>query len=195
MAWKHVGKVEVYFRLFLSSALDRGERSGSRFGLFTLSPPGRPSPSPRWVGNWVGRRAVLDTSQKREVFCPCKDTKHGSSTAQPVTHWLSSPAKRTEFLHGNFLAIARWEERNKTYIGYIYPEENFLSVLSMIVDDFRGHFWCGCEKWSSVVSTGKRTPPFSAQNFIDRATYFTTSQKATVFVVCKMMALSITVCK
>jgi hypothetical protein len=55
---------------------------------------------------------------------------------------MSSPAKRTKFLLGNLLAIARSEERDKTYRMYIYTEENFLFLLGQKLDAFQGHFEC-----------------------------------------------------
>jgi len=55
---------------------------------------------------------------------------------------MSSPAKRTKFLQGNFLAIARLEERDKTYRVYIYTEEHFLLLLGQKLDAFQGHFEC-----------------------------------------------------
>jgi len=55
---------------------------------------------------------------------------------------MSSSAKRTEFLQGNLLAVARLEERDKTYREYIYTEESFLFLLVQKLDAFQCHFEC-----------------------------------------------------
>jgi hypothetical protein len=41
----------------LTSALDGGEWSASRFGRFTLR---KRAPGTHWIGGWVGPRTVLD---------------------------------------------------------------------------------------------------------------------------------------
>jgi hypothetical protein len=48
--------------LSLTSALDGGEWSASRPGRFT---PRERAPGTRWIGGWVGPRAVLDAVVKR----------------------------------------------------------------------------------------------------------------------------------
>jgi hypothetical protein len=47
---------------FLTSALDRGERSASRFGRSLL--PGKGPPGTHCTGGWVGPRAGLDTEAR-----------------------------------------------------------------------------------------------------------------------------------
>jgi hypothetical protein len=67
---RHTG-VEIQLHAFLTSALDGGERSASRPGLFT--PRGR-APDTHWIGGWVGPRAVLDAVVKRKIPSPCRDS-------------------------------------------------------------------------------------------------------------------------
>jgi len=51
----------------LTSALDGGEWSASRPGRFT---PREKAPGTRWIGGWVGPRAILDTVVKRKIPSP-----------------------------------------------------------------------------------------------------------------------------
>jgi hypothetical protein len=59
----------------LISALDGGEWSASRLGRFT---PRERAPGTRWIGGWVGPRAVLDAVAKRKIPAPA-----GNRTLEP----------------------------------------------------------------------------------------------------------------
>jgi hypothetical protein len=58
-------RAEVQLQVFLTSALDGGEWSGSRPGRFT---PGEETPSTHWIGGWVGTRAGLDVMVKTKIM-------------------------------------------------------------------------------------------------------------------------------
>jgi hypothetical protein len=58
---KTYGGVDVYTRVFLTSALVGRELSASRPGRFT---PGERAAGAHWIGGWVGPRAGLDDMQK-----------------------------------------------------------------------------------------------------------------------------------
>jgi hypothetical protein len=70
-------EMEVYFRTFLTSALDGGERTDSRPGRFT---PGEGTPGTHWTGGWVSPRKDRNpvklklkelTENSREFFTAC----------------------------------------------------------------------------------------------------------------------------
>jgi hypothetical protein len=48
------GRVDVYSRIYMTSALAGGEWSASRPGRFT---PGERAPGTYWIGGWVDSRA------------------------------------------------------------------------------------------------------------------------------------------
>jgi hypothetical protein len=56
----------------LTSALDGGEWSASRPGRFI---PKERTPGTRWIGGWVGPRAVLDAVMKRKIPSPHGESK------------------------------------------------------------------------------------------------------------------------
>jgi hypothetical protein len=58
---------------FLTSAVDESKWSASRLDPFTL---GERAGCTHWVGGWVGRRAGLDTVEKRKIICPCGELNH-----------------------------------------------------------------------------------------------------------------------
>jgi hypothetical protein len=64
----------------LTSALDGGEWSASRPGRFIP----RERPSTRWIGGWVGTRAVLDAAVKRKIPSPRRESNPRTPIAQPV---------------------------------------------------------------------------------------------------------------
>jgi hypothetical protein len=71
-AIKTYGRAEVYLHAFLTSALDVGERSASRSGLFT--PRERP-PDTHWIGGTLDPRSGLDAVSKRKIVAKvCKVT-------------------------------------------------------------------------------------------------------------------------
>jgi hypothetical protein len=57
---KTYGGLDVYIRVFLTSALVGGEWSDSR--------PGRFTPGTHWIGGWVDPRAGLDDLEKRQFL-------------------------------------------------------------------------------------------------------------------------------
>jgi hypothetical protein len=64
-------KRQAGFYSFLSSALDRGDRSASRPGRVLL--PGKEPRCTHWIGGWVSLRAVLDTEFKGKFLATAKD--------------------------------------------------------------------------------------------------------------------------
>jgi hypothetical protein len=73
--------VEVYLHAFLTSALDGGEWSTSRPGLFN---PREKEPDTHWIGGWVGPRAVLDVVVKRKIPNPRRELNSRTPVVQPV---------------------------------------------------------------------------------------------------------------
>jgi hypothetical protein len=61
---KTYGGVDVEIRVFLTSALVRGEWSASRRCLFT---PGERASGMHWIGDWVDTRAGLDDMGKLKI--------------------------------------------------------------------------------------------------------------------------------
>jgi hypothetical protein len=68
--------------------LDGDEWSASRPGRFT---PRERSPGTRWIGGWVGPRAVLDAVVKRKIPSPRREsnlrTPIVQHVARPYTDW------------------------------------------------------------------------------------------------------------
>jgi hypothetical protein len=64
----------------LTSAL---EVSGQLYAPAALS-PGKRSPGIRWIGGWVGPRAVLDAVVKKEILSPRRESNPRTSIVQPV---------------------------------------------------------------------------------------------------------------
>jgi hypothetical protein len=56
--------VDVSIHVFLTSVLDRGEKSASHPGCFT---PSERTTGTHCVGGWVGLRADLDDVEKRNI--------------------------------------------------------------------------------------------------------------------------------
>jgi hypothetical protein len=59
------GGVDVWSRIFLTSALVGGEWSASRPGCFI---PGERAPGTHWIGGWGGPRVSLDDLEKRKFL-------------------------------------------------------------------------------------------------------------------------------
>jgi hypothetical protein len=59
---KAYGGVDVYFHIFLTSALAGGEWSTSR--------PGRFTPGTHWIGGWVDPRAGLGDVKRKFLTLP-----------------------------------------------------------------------------------------------------------------------------
>jgi hypothetical protein len=64
-------------KAYLTSALDGGEWSASRPGHFT---PRERAPGTRWIGGWVGPRAVMDAVVRRKIPSPRRDSNLRSSS-------------------------------------------------------------------------------------------------------------------
>jgi hypothetical protein len=62
---KTYGGVDVYIHVFLISALVGCEWLASHSGRFTLV---EKAPGTRWIGGWVGPRAVLEDVKKRKLL-------------------------------------------------------------------------------------------------------------------------------
>jgi hypothetical protein len=73
--------VEVQLHAFLTSALDGGEWSASRPGLFTSR---ERTPGTRWIGGWVGPRAGLDAVVKRKIPSLRRKSNPRTPIVQPV---------------------------------------------------------------------------------------------------------------
>jgi hypothetical protein len=71
-AMKTYWGVEVYLHIFFISALDGGEWSASRPGLFN---PRERFPGTHWRGGWVGLDAVV----RRKIPIPYRDSNPRSS--------------------------------------------------------------------------------------------------------------------
>jgi hypothetical protein len=65
----------------VTSALDGGEWSASRPGLFT---PRERAPGIHRIGGWVGPRAVMDAVVKRKIPSPRRESNHRTPIVQPV---------------------------------------------------------------------------------------------------------------
>jgi hypothetical protein len=76
-AMKAYWGAEVWLHAFLTPALDGGEWSGSRPSRFT---PRERALGTRWIGGWVGLRAVLEAVVKRKIPSSCWDSNPWSSS-------------------------------------------------------------------------------------------------------------------
>ena len=124
MPWKHmvVGGSRCVTPLFLTSPLDGGEWSNSRFGCFACwEEHSTPTPCILWIHVcfWVGFIGALDLLGKRKTFDPCLDSDLFSSAlgvvtlpttlyrrharththAQKVTHRIMTFRSTTERIH------------------------------------------------------------------------------------------------
>jgi hypothetical protein len=66
---------------FLTRELDEGEWSVSHPGV-------------RWIGDWVGLRAVLDAAENRKISFPCRESNAGCPACSPSLYRLSYPSSR-----------------------------------------------------------------------------------------------------
>jgi hypothetical protein len=62
---KAYGGVDVWIHIFLTSALDGGQRSTSRPGRFN---PPEIAPGTQWIGGWVDASAGLEDVEKRKFL-------------------------------------------------------------------------------------------------------------------------------
>jgi hypothetical protein len=75
--------------LFLTSALDGGERSASCYGRAL---PPRKYPGTNWAGGWVGLRSGLDTEDRGKVLFLCQGSKPGRPVCSQSLYWLKYPS-------------------------------------------------------------------------------------------------------
>jgi hypothetical protein len=76
----------------VTSALDGGELSASRFGRFT---PKERAPGTHWKGGWVGPRAVVDAVVKRKIPSPVGNRTLGPRFYLYATFYKHSAEKNT----------------------------------------------------------------------------------------------------
>jgi hypothetical protein len=101
-------KLKVEFKLhisllFLTWALDGGERSDSRPGRFTSEERG---PCTYWIGCWVGPRIDLDAVKKRKVFSSMgiKLFRLLSISEYPTGVWMP----KVWWKHSIFVLTTQW---------------------------------------------------------------------------------------
>jgi hypothetical protein len=85
---KAYGGVDVYTRIFLTSALVGGEWSASR--------PSRLTPATHWIGGWVDPRASLDDVEKiKFLTVPGLELRlHGRPVRRQSLYQLGYPSSR-----------------------------------------------------------------------------------------------------
>jgi hypothetical protein len=71
-------------------AVDGGEWSASCPGRFT---PRERVTGTRWIGGWVGSRAVLDAVVKRKILGPRQELNHRTPIVQPVAQRYTLSSK------------------------------------------------------------------------------------------------------
>jgi len=72
----------------LTSTLDGGEWSASRFGHFI---PRERAPGTHWIGGWVGPRDSLYAVSKRKIPGPCQELNPDHLTIQPLASHYTQP--------------------------------------------------------------------------------------------------------
>jgi hypothetical protein len=65
---------------------------------------GKNPPSTHWIGDWVGRRAGLDTGARRKILCLCLGSNHGHLVIQSLRELLVNKvfAEETSNLAGQW---------------------------------------------------------------------------------------------
>jgi len=96
--------VEVYIYAFLTLALDGIEWWASRPGRFT---PRERAPVTRWIGGWVGPRAVLD-AVKRKNPRPCRQSNPRPSGPFASAVLLSYPETIQNYNRTCFYGCETW---------------------------------------------------------------------------------------
>jgi hypothetical protein len=96
--WRRFGWEEVQFLL----SLNLGTRKG---WVVTITPrrrftPGKRAPGTRFVGGWVGPRAILDPEVGVKILRLCRGLNPVRSIRSQTPYWLSYPG----FLHRTWLA-------------------------------------------------------------------------------------------
>jgi hypothetical protein len=95
---------------FLTSALNWGERSVSRYDRFT-SETG--IADTHWIGGWVDPSARLDTVEKKKIPCSCRGSNPGCRDrrytvwAIPAFDWLCAGQKKLSSRERNFIYCHR----------------------------------------------------------------------------------------
>jgi hypothetical protein len=120
-------EVEVKHHLFFTSALDKGEMSTSRPGLFI---PGEKTRY-HWIGSWVCHRVGLNVFEKRTIPQNCLD----SNTWSPGPY----PSHHTDYIIPTLLIICKklTKERNnaspcETNSVHLNPRTFVTCVLSQL---------------------------------------------------------------
>jgi hypothetical protein len=116
---KACGGVDVWTRIFLTSALVVGEWAASHPDRVT---PGERATGTHWIGGWVGPRAGLDKVEKRK-FLPVLESNSDPSVIQPVasryTDWaIPAPYSETGH-HENFPQKREGEVSQKNRLEYL----------------------------------------------------------------------------
>jgi hypothetical protein len=56
-------------------------------------PPGKDPPGTRWIGGWVGPRAVLEAVVKRNIPSPLRKSNPRTPIVQPVAQRYTEPTR------------------------------------------------------------------------------------------------------
>jgi hypothetical protein len=88
---KTYGGVDVWIHVFLTSALDGGERSSSHPGHIT---PGERATGTHWIEGWVGPRAGLNDVERRKIL-PLPGLELRPAAVQPVASRYTDCANPT----------------------------------------------------------------------------------------------------
>jgi hypothetical protein len=99
-AMKAYWGVDVYFRLFLASALDGGEWSASHSGHFTSR---ERVPGTHRIGVWVSPRVGLEAVVKRKIPSLCWDSNPQESYKAPHCAFFCSLPPTSSVLGPNIL--------------------------------------------------------------------------------------------
>jgi hypothetical protein len=94
----------------LTSALDGGEWSASRFSRFT---PRERDPGTHWLGGWVGPRAVLDSVVKRKIPSLLRESNPRIPIVQPVAQRYTDWAVQ---IQSNYIVI---KVTRKPYLDHV----------------------------------------------------------------------------
>jgi hypothetical protein len=126
----------------LTSALDGGEWPASRSDRFT---PRETAPEIRWIGGWVGRRAVLDAAVKRKIPNPSRKLNPGTPIVQPVAlRYIPTELSRIILVEGVYnescqaKLISMSTNQVNRPLTYMEPKLNFIKYLT---DNWSKKIW------------------------------------------------------
>jgi hypothetical protein len=108
------GRIKVQLHAFFTSALDGGEKSTSRSGLFTHV---EKALAIHWIGGWVGPRAGLVTvvKRKKSLHCPCRESNLG----RPEHSLFITLTELSRVLHFNIYTFLSRKRSTKTVLQEI----------------------------------------------------------------------------